>query len=458
LWFKRLASRGEEFGVSAPRCLLIGAGRVAGGFVAPLLRDAGWEVILVSRSRRVVEAINEGGGLWVRTGADPPEDRWVGGLSAVSLRDPSLPHLAAGVDLLATAVGPSALPDVGRTLAPLLRARMAASVAPINVITFENHRRAPEVLATSLIEKNPFLARMICRRVGIGGAAVWRTISRRRVTSKGVRFDADDADECYADALALIPGAPPLDDSIPGIELVRAFDDRMIEKLWIFNAGHAAAAYLGWQRGCGTVREAMACPTVRAAVAEVVTEAQLAFEAYLSMRPGSVSIPARPLNRIIDSYADPGLEDPIVRVAREPRRKLAADDRLIGPGVACLAAGFRPLALADTIAAALSYAEPTDTQATDLQREIELLGPEGVLAKLGNLDPQDELVWLVCQGYERRSVATTALLADGPAGRRAPFTLAEHLRRRAQGRGVGSQRRLQTLEDRGLPTAVPRRT
>ena len=205
--------------MSSPRCLLIGAGRVAGGFVAPLLRDAGWEVILVSRSSRVIETINEGGGLWVRTGADLPEDRWVGGISAVSLWDPSLPHLAARADLLATAVGASALPHVGRTLAPLLRARLTASEAPVNVITFENHRRAPELLAASLIEKDPFFARTICRTVGIGGAAVWRTISRRTITSQGVRFDVEGADECYADALALIPGAPPLDSSIPGIEL-----------------------------------------------------------------------------------------------------------------------------------------------------------------------------------------------------------------------------------------------
>ncbi len=72
---------------------------------------------------------------------------------------------------------------------------------------------------------------------------------------------------------------------------------------------------------------------------------------------------------------------------------------VIGPAVACSAAGFRPLALADTIAAALSYAEPTDPQATDLQREIELLGLEGVLVGLGNLDPQDELVRLVRHNY-----------------------------------------------------------
>jgi mannitol-1-phosphate 5-dehydrogenase len=437
----------------APRCLVIGAGRVAGGFVAPLLRDAGWRIILMSQNARVIEAINEGGGLWVRTGIDPREDRWVGDVFAISPWDPRLPHLAADADLLATAVGSSALPDVGRTLAPLLRARLAACEAPINVITFENHRRAPEVLAASLIEEDPFLARMICLRVGIGGAAVWRTISRRRITSKGVIFDADRADECYVDALALIPGAPPLDGSVPGIELVPAFDDRMVEKLWIFNAGHAAAAYLGWQCGCRTVREAMEHPTVRAAVAEVVTEAQRAFEVYLSIRPGSVPIPPRSLNRILDSYADPRLEDSIVRVAREPRRKLAADDRLVGPSIACLAVGFRPLALADAMAAALSYAEPNDPQATDLQYEIELLGPEEVLARLGNLDPQDEVVQLVGDSYECRSV-TAVLSTDGPAGRRVPSTAARNPRRRAQRGPVGSHRLLQALKGRGLPTTV----
>jgi mannitol-1-phosphate 5-dehydrogenase len=442
--------------VSAPRCLLIGAGCMAGGFVAPLLRDAGWEIILVSRSRSVVETINEGGGLWVRTGADLPEDRWVGGISAISLWDPGLPRLATRVDLLATAVGASALPDVGRTLAPLLRARLAASEDPINVITFENHRRAPELLAARLIEEDPFLAPTICRTVGIGGAAVWRTIPHRTITSQSIRFDVEGADECYADALALIPGAPPLDGSVPGIELVRAFDDRMIEKLWIFNAGHAAAAYLGWQCGCRTVREAMERPTVRAAVAGVVTEAQRAVEAYLGRRPGSVPLPPRSSNRILDSYANPRLDDPIVRVAREPRRKLAADDRLTGPAIACLAAGFRPLALVDAMAAALSYAEPNDPQATDLQHEIELLGPEEVLARLGSLDPQDELVQLVGDSYECRSV-TTALSADDRARRRIPSTLPQYLRRQARRSPAGSRRRLQDLEGRGLPTTILRR-
>jgi len=388
--------------VSEPRCLLIGAGRVAGGFVAPLLRAAGWEVVLAARNREVLTAINEGGGLLLRTVGDRPEEHWVGGVSAISLDDPDLPRVVAGADLLATSVGPSALTSVGRMIAPLLRERLEASGAPVNLITFENHRRAPELLTFGLLEACPLLAGQIGKRLGIGGSAVWCAISRREVTDSAVRFDADDVDECYVDAASLVSGVAPLDGSVPGLELVRSFDDRMVEKLWTFNAGHAAAAYLGWHAGASTLDEAMSKTEIRAAIGEIVAETQRAFEAYLAARSGSAPIPARSLDWILDRYAEPALSDPVARVGREPRRKLAPGDRLIGPAIACRAAGIDPTALAAAAAAALAYGESSDPQAPDLQQELELLGPEEVLSTVSTLDPQDELARLICDHYRER--------------------------------------------------------
>ena len=93
-----------------------------------------------------------------------------------------------------------------------------------------------------------------------------------------------------------------------------------------------------------------------------------------------VPIPARRPSSILDLYADPSLDDTVVRVARDPRRKLAADDRLVGPAGACLAAGIRPETLARVIAAALAYGEEGDRQAS-LRRELEFLEPEEVLSE-----------------------------------------------------------------------------
>ena len=92
--------------MSAPRCVVIGTGRVAGGFLAPLLRAAGWEPILVGRNPAVIETINEGSGLWLNVAGDPLGSRWIDGVRAVSSDDPNLPGFVAGADLVATAVGP----------------------------------------------------------------------------------------------------------------------------------------------------------------------------------------------------------------------------------------------------------------------------------------------------------------------------------------------------------------
>jgi mannitol-1-phosphate 5-dehydrogenase len=386
---------------------LIGSGRLAGGYIAPLLARAGWETVLVCRNREVMRAVNEGGGLWLRMVGET-EDEWVGGVSAVSREDEALWRLAANADLLATAVGPSSLPDAGRILAPLLIHRLRTSGKPVNVITFENARQGPEILAMGMIEEEQELAGEIGSRIGLGGAAAWRAVSKREITAEGVRFDANRESECYVGAASLVGGLPPLDGSVGGLTLVRSFDDRIREKLWLFNTGHAAAAYLGWHAGCDTLDEAMGRACIRAVVRDVVVEARRAFEFYLGSNPASEPIPPRSLEDTLALYEDPALRDPVARVGREPRRKLRYDERLVGPAVAAMAAGFSPGALAEAAAAALCYGEPTDPQAPNLQREIGLVGPEEVLSTISTLDARDELTRLICERYRARTARVAA--------------------------------------------------
>ena len=110
--------------MSAPRCVVIGTGRTAGGFIAPVLHAAGWSTLLVGRDRRVCEAIAGGGGVWLDIDAGAQAPRWIDGITSLALEDPALPAAIAGADLLATSVGPSALVAAGRALARLLHARL----------------------------------------------------------------------------------------------------------------------------------------------------------------------------------------------------------------------------------------------------------------------------------------------------------------------------------------------
>jgi mannitol-1-phosphate 5-dehydrogenase len=378
------------------RCLVIGAGRVAGGFLAPLLSDAGWTPVLAARDSAVRTAITTREGLRLRMVG---RERWIGGVAAVPLAADTLDREIAAADLVATAVGPSSLAAVGRLLGPALARRLARGGAPLNVIAFENHRRAGELLAGGIFEAAPALAGQLSRRLGIGGAAVWRTVSRRVLTGGELCLHADALDECHVDASSLLPETAPLDGSLPALSLTHAFDGRMVEKLWLFNGGHAAAAYLGAAAGCATVDEAMRVPAVRALVVRAVDEAADAFAAYVALTPGAPRPAPRPLDSLLERYCDPALADSVARVAREPRRKLAAGDRLIGPAIMALGSGRRPEALAAAAAAALHYRDPDDAQATGLGRELELLGPEEVLAAVSTLDRGDELIRLIAAAW-----------------------------------------------------------
>ena len=396
--------------MSRPRCVVVGTGRMAGGFVAPVLADAGWDTVLVGREPEVIESIAAQGEVRVRFGGQGARERRVGGVSAMHHDDPRLREAILGADLLATAVGPGALGPVGRALAQPLRERLEAG-RPINLITFENHRRASALIATGLLDAEPSLAGEVGRRLGIGGAAVWRAIASRSVGPDGVRYEADPVDECHVDGLALLDGHPPRDGSVPGLRLTDAFDDRMVEKLWVFNAGHAAAAFAGWLAGAGTVADALARDDIRDHVARVVDEAGFAFAARQRGR-GADRLAPRNAADILARYADAALADPVTRVAREPRRKLAADDRLIGPAYACLAAGREPMALAATAAAGLAYAEASDPQARDLQAEVAYFGPEETLTTVAGLHPGEELSRLVCEAFRHDSTPTRRSLAE----------------------------------------------
>jgi len=75
------------------------------------------------------------------------------------------------------------------------------------------------------------------------------------------------------------------------------------------------------------------------------------------------------LQQIVARFENAALNDPIARVCRDPRRKLGADERLVGAGAIAEEAGFF---LQAALAAAAAFAfHPSDPSAAKLRREIE---------------------------------------------------------------------------------------
>ncbi|MFQ5859898.1 MAG: hypothetical protein ACE5LU_30245, partial [Anaerolineae bacterium] len=194
---------------------------------------------------------------------------------------------------------------------------------------------------------------------------------------------------------------PSLRRPLPAIEGMIVANDYSAwirRKLYIFSAGHATAAYLGYLKGYHYIHTAIRDPEIRAAVLAAMAEGQRGLAARYGPE---VAGDERDLLDIVARFENAALNDPIVRVGRDPRRKLGAQDRLVGAARLAEKAGIRPVKLALAAAAAFCFYNPADPSAIDLHRRIETAGLGPVLQQISGLDPRWGLGRLVADVWLR---------------------------------------------------------
>jgi mannitol-1-phosphate 5-dehydrogenase len=168
-------------------------------------------------------------------------------------------------------------------------------------------------------------------------------------------------------------------------------------KLYLFSAAHAMTAYLGHLKGYHYVHSAILDAEVRAAVVAAMEEAQ----AGLDRRFGrEIAGDPDDLREIVERFENAALGDPIVRVGRDPQRKLAVGERLVGALQAADHAGVEPDHLALACAAALCFQHPADEQACEMARMLTDNDDRGALARICGLDPGGRAAGAVGRHWE----------------------------------------------------------
>lgn len=149
-------------------------------------------------------------------------------------------------------------------------------------------------------------------------------------------------------------------------------------KLYIHNTAHCIAAYLGWQEEDYWISQAMLKPKIRRTVEGAMEESQRMIVKMYDIEPMFASgYAVKELARFNNKL----LFDPVERVAREPLRKLARGDRLIGAAMLCLQAGFVPENIIKGIVAAVRYTEREDPDSETME-EFARMEPPEILAML----------------------------------------------------------------------------
>ena len=165
-------------------------------------------------------------------------------------------------------------------------------------------------------------------------------------------------------------------------------------KLFIHNAPHAIVAYLGWMKGYIYVHEAMADLEINEIVAGAISEiTDGVIASCFAEKEYANYYKEKELKR----FSNKLLYDTITRVAREPLRKIAKNNRLVLALRIALFNGVQPENTAKGLKAALYYNNAADEEAVYFQKLRETAQDSELLEKFSGIDHLDPLNGFITQ-------------------------------------------------------------
>lgn len=392
-----------------PTLVHIGAGNIGRGFVAPLFTAAGWTVVFIDVNQRLVDEINRRGSFRVREVDNEGEEVVrVSPVKAIHGADATAVAAAlANADLASTAVGVGVLNRLGGVFAAAVTQRDR----PLDVLVCENGLDAHERLRAAVVAVDPAAA----ARIGFVRTSIGRMIPAPS-PADGVEVDLlDIAVEPYGNLpveRSAFLGAVP---AVRGIDGAQDFDLIIRQKLYLHNLTHACLAYSGARKGYATIPQCAADTRLVASVRSAGFEAAEA----LARAHGHTDVERARLRRenrdlvedLLERYGNRRLNDPVARVGRDPWRKLASDDRIVGAARLCLAQGVHPTAIMRHLLDACAWQPADDEPQSSRWRELQMRGPLAILTAVTNLPASEPLMQQIRETIldQRRAAAVKAL-------------------------------------------------
>jgi len=385
-----------------PQVVIFGAGNIGRGFLAQIFQESGFTITFVDADAPLVQALREARAYPLRlVDGDHVETLWIQGAEALHLSEKEdIVRRLVVADLAATAVGAHRLVGTVPFFAEGIRARLRERPhSYFNILLCENLPSAPTVFWQTLrAHLNDEEMAWAAIHVGAVETSIGRMIPVMTPEQRAVHpllICAEPFCELPVDAAAFRGGMPT---HIPHLRPYAPFEPVVAQKRFIHNMSHAAAAYWGWLRGHTLIWEAVGDPWIHSRLQRALGEISSALAQYYGLPLESLIQHGTDLLR---RYANRALGDQIARVAREPTRKLAREERLIGAGLLCENQQLPCNTLALATAAAILYDNPKDADAVQLATLRREKGVEAVLVTICGLRPEETFYTRVVQACDR---------------------------------------------------------
>lgn len=346
--------------VKQRKVVVFGAGSVGRGFIGELFCAAGWQVTFVDAAAEIVDALAaEGSYPHVTVSGDRTQRAVVGPVAALNARNlGQVLTVVVGADLVVTCVGSRALPKVMDTVALAVAQRVEHGMAPLDILLAENLHDGSTIVREMLASRLPGVAQStLDAQVGVMESSIGRMIP----VPDPIHSVAPTA--IWVEPYRLLPydaaagRGEPL--NVPGLiaDPTVPFAFYADRKLYVHNMGHFLCGLLARTAGHRLLWEGVDDPQIR-----YITRA-----AMIESCTGLAARYNRPLAPLVDHvddllhrFGNRALGDPVERVIRDPGRKMASDDRVMGAFSLAVESGTPSRHLSLVVAVGAAHLEATE--------------------------------------------------------------------------------------------------
>ncbi len=381
---------------------VVGAGKTGRGFIGRLLKEAGKEILFIDKDAELVSELNKTGKFLVEFFGNEREPLEVDHFYACTWENASLED----VELIFVSVGGQNLQEAGACLAEAMDSvpsfgghthnpwEESPAEAMDSVPSHDGYRHAaPEKSSLESREVRRHYYLITCENASAPSQTLQNAIGKENISvSEATVFCTTTEGEGLNILSENYPylqcDADLLDGYVPEITQVRPighFSDFLTRKLYTYNSASCVIAYLGWVKGYTDYADAANDEEIL----ELLDKNYAAVNRALCREFGYDEKDQEEFALLSKrKFCDRTITDTVARNARDPQRKLAASERIIGPLRLMYQYGEDASVLEKTAAAALLYRTGQEDAWTRLQTEKT---KEEILQELCRIKPEETL-------------------------------------------------------------------
>ncbi|KIY69123.1 mannitol-1-phosphate 5-dehydrogenase [Cylindrobasidium torrendii FP15055 ss-10] len=369
-----LTHKGTGLTCHRKHAIHFGAGNIGRGFIGPLLVRSGYHVIFLDVQQDIIDELNREHHYDVNIlDLEADNKQEVRHVTGFHTKDESALEAIAQAEIITTSVGPKILERIAPTIAEGLLKRRDGEFADLDltVIACENMINATDSLkghvVAALKARGETDIDGLFRPIGFANCEVDRIIPPY---TGGNPLDVG-VEGFYEWTVEKSKVRPPT-LAVEGMNLQDSLEPFLERKLYTLNCGHAMLAFTGYIKGLKTIDEAVHDEQCRHIAKHAIQESGAA----LIRKHGFTEEEHREyIDRTMTRYANPNIKDQLERVARNPKSKLAPNERLVGAANMCRQYGLPRKNLMKGIAAAFHFDVDEDEEALQL---VKLVKDEGI--------------------------------------------------------------------------------